>query len=471
MARDGQRRVVARCCERAEAGGARPGMAAAQARAIFGAGAVRLEAHDPAGDDAALRRLAVWAERLAPIVGVDGPDGLALGVTGCERVWRGEGRLLRAAVGGLARLGFRARAAAAPTLACAWAVARYGDGAAPIVAPGGVHAALAPLPLAALRVAPETVARLAEVGVERIGEAMALPRATLPARFGDELLFRLDLAFGRAFEAIEPVRPATPPGAERVFDGPTDRVEAVELAVRGLLDEVAGELARRECGARSVRVELVRSDLAPETLDVTLGRPSRDAGRLWTLLRPKLERAHLGFGVEAVRVRAGAVVRVRHEQASCVASDGAPPAEVEREREAMMDALGNRLGPGRVLRPALAASRLPERAFELRRAPVLAPDRAAPVVPADRPTLLFDRPRPIEAIALTPDGPVHRVAWGGESSAVTACLGPERIGAEWWRTGARADRDYFAVRTEGGAWLWIARSTGTGRWFAHGVWA
>ncbi|MEM7622229.1 MAG: DNA polymerase Y family protein [Planctomycetota bacterium] len=465
-----QRQVVAACCERAAEAGVRVGMPLAQARALFAKPGVRIETHDSSADAAALYRFAVWAQRFSPVVAVDEPDGLLLDVTGCAPVWGGEERLLRAAAGALGRLGFAARVAIAPTFGCAWALSRCGSERACVVSPDGVRDALAPLPIVALRVDGAVAVQLGEVGIERVGDLLELPRSTLPARFGPELLLRLDQALGQAIETIEPVRPVPPPVVERVFDGPTDRVEAIELTVRELLDEVAGELERRSCGARRVDVELGRSDLGPERLTVTLGRPSRDAKHLWQLLRPKLERAHLGFGVEAVRVCAAVVGKTRHEQAECAGVSGdVSAAEIERSCGELLDTLRNRLGEGRVLRASLRESRLPERAFEMRDASDTESVAADGLV-SDRPSALFDRPSPAEVIALTPDGPVHRLTWRGEEHEVTACVGPERVGSEWWRTADRT-RDYFAVRDERGRWLWLGRGVESGRWFVHGVWA
>ena len=465
-----QRQVVAACCQHAAQAGVRVGMPMAQARALFATPSVRIETHDPSADAAALYRLAVWAQRFSPVVAVDEPDGLFLDVTGCALVWGGEDQLLRAVVDAMGRLGFAARVAIGPTFGCAWAQSHFGAERASLVSPDGVRDALAPLPIAALRVDGVVATQLGEVGIDRVGDLLELPRSTLPARFGAELLLCLDQALGQAIETIEPIRPVPPPAVERVFDGPTDRVEAIELTVRELLGEVAGELERRSCGARRVDVELARSDLGPERLAVTLGRPNRDAKHLWQLLRPKLERAHLGFGVEAVRVCAAVVGKIRHEQAECAGVAGDVSAtEIERSCGELLDTLHNRLGDGRVLRASLRESRLPERAFEMRDAS----DTESATVDSsmsDRPSVLFDRPSPAEVIALTPDGPVHRLTWRGEEHGVTACVGPERIGGEWWRTADRT-RDYFAVRDERGRWLWLARGVESGRWFVHGVWA
>lgn len=454
-------------------------MPLAQARALFVSEAARVEPYDTARDRVALERLAVWAHRLSPVVAVDDaheePDGLLLDVTGCELVWGGEQRMIHAATHGLARLGLCAQVAIGPTFGSAWAVARFGGEEQRIVAADGARGVLAPLPIAALRVDPQTVSQLAQVGVKRIGELLELPRSALPARFGPELLLRLDQAVGQAMEMIDPVRPVPPAVVERVFDGPTDRVEVIELAVRDLLGRVAQELARRGCGARSIGVELVRSDLEPERLAVTLGRPSRDAKHLWQLLAPKLERAHLGFGVEVVRVCVRSADRIRHEQAECAGASGdVSRAESDRAWGGLVDTLSNRLGAARVMCAIIRASHLPERAVVMRRASDDLCRVEAGVVITDRPTVLFERPVPAEVVALTPDGPVHRVMWNGEDLAVSACFGPERISGEWWRappSEAGRTRDYFTVRDDGGRWLWLARGIESGRWYVHGVWA
>jgi len=462
-------------------------MALTQARALFEAGGVRIEAHDPERDRAALRSLAVWAHRFSPAVAVDDaheePDGLMLDVSGCGAVFGGEACLIETVLDRLRGLGFRARAAIAPTFGCAWGVARFGPSRMSVIEPGRVRSTLAPLPVGALRVGDGVVAELGALGIDRVGHLLDLPRSALPARFGHELLLRLDQALGQAIETVEAVRPTTPPEAGRVFDGPTDRVEAIELSVRALLEEVAGLLRTRECGARSVEVELVRSDLPAERLAIVLARPSRDAGRLWALVRPKLERAHLGFGVEAIRVRVGSLDRIHHEQQEAWRrGDGPAAGVIERSSAELIDALGNRLGAERVVRAASVESHLPERAFAWHPVARVGARECggARLTPGDRPTVLFDRPIPAEVVALTPDGPVHRVRWRGRDEGVVACVGPERIAGEWWRGRGSSQeigtRDCFRVRSEDGRWLWLVRRVdrsgrGAGDWFVHGVWA
>jgi protein ImuB len=96
----------------------------------------------------------------------------------------------------------------------------------------------------------------------------------------------------------------------------------------------------------------------------------------------------------------------------------------------------------------------------------------------DRPTILYPKPELAKAIALTPDGPLLRLRWRNHEYSITHCLGPERLGAEWWRwqiaTSSPSfppERDYFAAQTDEGRWLFVARQPRTGRWFVHGEWA
>lgn len=480
---DRERTLVARCCESALFAGIAPGMPLAEARALVRPHhhhAPIVEPISPDDDRRDLQRLARWAYRFAPVVAVDGDDGLFLDARGCERLYggtKGKGieRLARRLVQRLQRAGFVARLAVAPTFGAAWALARYGrgDGNGVAVADNSSRS-LAPLPIGALRLSPQSVEALHAVGVTRIDQLCALPRSSLAARYGPEVLLRLDQAFGRAMEAITPVRPAWPMRVEHLFDGPTDRLESITVAVRALVEELASVLATRHRGSLSLGVELLRSDLDSLVLPVRTSEPSADAAHLWKLLAPKLEQAHLGYGVEGVRVVVLRSRRLRDQQATCWRGEGASerPAEVAR----LIDTLHARLSPDQVLRPVAVESHLPERAFAF--APVLDRPNARTVppvaVPSDRPTVVRPSPLRIDVSLLVPDGPLMSVRWGGSVRAVRACIGPERLSGEWWRSrgnDALPERDYFKVQTDDGRWLWLYREVRGARWFLHGEWA
>ena len=126
-----------------------------------------------------------------------------------------------------------------------------------ITAAGDERDALAPLPLAALRLPGETVAALARVGLKRIGDILDLPRAPLAARFG-----AISCASSTARSAA---RTSRSPRACRLrlispsssFHEPIAREEDVLATVERLAARLKTALAARGDGAR--RLELACS--------------------------------------------------------------------------------------------------------------------------------------------------------------------------------------------------------------------
>jgi protein ImuB len=493
------REVVARRCEAAAQAGISEGLDLAHARSLLPARLqLHVEGHQPARDAAALHGLACWAIRFSPLAAPDPPDGLMIDITGTQRLHRGEGRLIHRIAADLYRRGFRARVAAASTFACAWGVARFRAHDLSRVPPGREREAMEQLPVAAFKIGPDIETGLREIGITHGRHLLHLPRASLAARFDPSLVQRLRLALGEAKEPFEPVRPAPPLRCELLFDGPTDRWESIEAAAREVLEQLAAELARCERGLRRLEVQLLRPRAAPERIRIDLSRPSRAVKHLWALLRARLEGADLGEGIEGVVLTAAHTARLRHEQIGSPALGSNDDRASAAARGELVDALVGRLGANHVVRIEPVESHLPEQAFRERSAMERPSNRErAAITAANRPTALLPRPERASAMMLTPDGPILSLEWREQRWRIAACLGPERIGCEWWRfapaprdgpgdasarPGAREraippaigpppDRDYFAVQIEGGRWVWVYRLAGTGRWFVHGEWS
>ena len=153
VGRDGRRRVVLAADSAARRAGLRVGMPATKAQALV-AGLVLMEA-DPVADAAALERLALWAlQRYAPIAAADPPDGLVIDVSGATHLHGGEEAMLAEMIARLAAAGFTAHAAIADHWGAAHALARYKARPSIVVPSGKDMAAIAPLPIAALRLPP-----------------------------------------------------------------------------------------------------------------------------------------------------------------------------------------------------------------------------------------------------------------------------------------------------------------------------
>ncbi len=466
-AHDGRRRTIAAVDALAAEAGLWPGMPVAQGMALVPGLTVK-EARW-AEDVAALRRLAGWCQRYAPLTAAAPADGIWIDVTGAAHLHGGEARLLRDLLSRLLAQGFAARAAVADTPGAAHAMARFGAEEMGIVPPGGQKAALTGLPLAALRLPAETLDGLRLMGIERIGALAALPRGPLVRRFGALVVQRLEQAFGHAPEPIEPEFPPESIQARLTFVEPLLTAEAFSEVIERLTWQVCATLDRSGRGARQLDLVFERVDGTVQAIRIGTARPSRDIPHLSRLLRERLERVDPGLGVEAMRLlvpRADALAPEQMSTTETRTPDIAP----------LIDRLANRLGYERVYRAVPVGSAVPERSM-----------RAVPAltglvdgewrVEGPRPLRLLDPPQPVEAMALLPDHPPLAFIWRRIRHRVRRADGPERIAGEWWKRNGemRSVRDYFRVEDDKGARYWLFRrgdgenrSSGDMRWFLHG---
>lgn len=473
------REVVARCCETSSRSSVRQGMDLAHARSLIPAKHhVHVEPHRPDRDERALYALACRLLKFSPLVAPDPPDGILIDITGTELVHRSEIRIIRSLARGLRKLGLRPRIACSSTFACARGVARFSPPPVSIVPPGEEKPTLALLPVAALRVEPELASAFREIGIERIEHLLALPRSSIAARFGIEILTRIDKALGVVSERLDPVCPPPPLLASMLFDGPTDQWDSIHAAASLVLEDLCKQLNTREAGVRRLEIELRRPESAPECTAITLSRPSRKFKHIWSLVRSKLERVDLSAGIEGIILSAKRTARLRPQQIHSPALGGETEHIAHAAWGELVDTLVDRLGPNSVTCIEPIESHLPEHAWR-ERSILEDPSRScAALANADRPTRLFAKPEPAEAMALVPDGPVLTLRWRQKQWTILATTNPERIGAEWWRWSAvqtrttpPPDRDYFALQLETGLWIWACRQNETGRWFVHGEWS
>jgi protein ImuB len=116
--------------------------------------------------------------------------------------------------------------------------------------------AIAELPVAALRLTPNTVGGLSRVGIERIGQLAAMPSAPLTRRFGFDVRRRLNQALGHAAEPFDALIPPEVIRRRLVFVEPLGDPDDLARVVGRLCFELCEELSKRGVGAR-------RLDLRP----------------------------------------------------------------------------------------------------------------------------------------------------------------------------------------------------------------
>ena len=278
----------------AEALGLAIGDPVADARAKAGEG-LQVRPADPAADKAALRRLALWAARYTPSVspwGEEcGADGFFLDVTGSAHLFGGEAGLLADLAERLENFGLPARLAVADTAGAAWALSHFHSSAAVVLPSGREAEALARLPVAALRLSPETRTALRRLGFKRVGAVMDKPRAPLAARFANELLHRLDQALGRVPEALAYIVPPPVYHARRQLLEPIATQETIVEIARLLMEDLVPALERDGMGARTLRLSLYRIDGEVTALDIGFTVPTRSSPHVARLVALELRAA------------------------------------------------------------------------------------------------------------------------------------------------------------------------------------
>lgn len=426
-------RVVS-ACPRAAAHGVAAGLRFTDAKARCPA--LASADVDRAGDARALARLGNWMIRLAPLVAIDGDDGLMIETTGCDHLHGGEAGMTAAVRALLTREDLPCHFGLASTPGAASALARASPGTC--LPAGGEADGLAALPVAALRLSPAAVTLLRRFGLVRIGQLYGIDRKALGRRFksreaADAVLLRLDQALG---QRREPIAPLCPPPAHAVrlnCPEPIGSSEAIAMGLSRLAGQLCDDLAGLGQGARGVALRAFRSDGGVEQVAIRLARPTRDPAHMLRLFAERIDQIDPGFGIDCLVLEAR---RVGPMETSAIALSGDLAA---RDTDpvaiaALADRITARLGEGVVQVAHPRDSHVPERAEKWSAFDAEIPDAAgAAALRGPRPIRMLARPERVEVLAEVPDGPPQRFVWRRVTRRVVRADGPERISPEWWR--------------------------------------
>ncbi len=535
--------IVAAANLAARAAGVRAHMSLSEASALT---PLEIRTHDPNEDLDQLCNLTELAQQFSPIVGLEQldkkpwagrnllqPECILIDVTGLASHFGGEEKMLGLVSQWLFEQRYFGCMAIASSLGTAWAIANYGNrkrpnsakqSAAPtansstndpftellthqsnerpinpqptnttlesqfIIAANGNNAStLAHMPIAALRIAPDTVQTLQRLGIRFIGQLEQLPRAGMATRLGQTLLDRWDQAIGIKSEPLIALHTLPEWQLEQTLEYPTEHRATIAELVRRLSEELSRRLAARGEGAMRIVCRLDQVESSPLLMQLSLFRPTADGEHLQTLLVGQLDQQLGSQTFQAVwrlSIQATLTSPLVWHQTDLFAADAI---ENRHQLARLVDNLSNRLGRKQVLRPRVEREPQPENACSLQPMTGRRPDgaeqttvkkissrlarqRAEPTVddPMRRPTRLLSPPQAIEVIALAPEGLPIQFKVNQQPYTVIQYWGPERLESGWWR-GPSVRRDYFRVETEHGPWWWIYRDMQTNKWYLHGV--
>ena len=458
--------IITAASPEAERDGAVTGMTVADARAAV----PQLIAIDdiPAQATKLLKLIGLGCIRYTPIVSIDLPDGLLLDISGCTHLWGGEREYLKTIVFKLRENGFDARAAIADTLGTAWAVARFAQ-RSPIIASDKQAMAIAPLPPAALRLAPEVLERLQKLGFRTIAPLLQLPPQMLRRRFGQDLLLRLDQTLGRTEEYLDAIVPPISYTERLPSLEPIRTATGIEIAIKKLLEMLCLRLQAEGKGIRKALLKCHRIDGRKVQVGISTTKGSHSVSHLMRLFQLQIVKIAPALGIELFVLEATRIddMEVAQEQLWAEAKGLADNALAE-----LLDRIAGKVGTQAIHRFLPAEHHWPERSVKLAASLTEQPECTWPQLP--RPISLLQCPEPIEVMALVPDHPPKQFVHKNKRHIVAKADGPERIGREWWLDKGE-HRDYYVVEDTKGCRYWVFRSghyDGTdARWYLHGYFA
>ncbi|MES2006311.1 MAG: DNA polymerase Y family protein [Bacteroidota bacterium] len=464
---DHGRKLITAASPEAVAQGVRPGMVAADARAILR----NLEVMDDDGEAAGklLKRLAHWCIRYTPAVMLDN-DGLILNARGCTHLWGGEKNYVKDLQKRLIGFGFHARLAIADTIGVAWAITHFTK-AQLIVPVGETMSALLPLPPAALRLDPYTVEQLEKLGLRQIKSFIGMPRTSLQRRFGEDCIKKINYALGHEEEIRELIFPPEPYQERLPCLEPIVTRTGIEIALEKLLETMCTRLRGEGKGLRTAILKGYRIDGKTVSLTIGTNKASHNEKHLQHLFSFKIETFEPGPGIELFTLDAQ---KVEDAIAAQTQLWGGSSELADDHLSELLDRLNTRFGEGHVHRYLPDEHYWPERS--VKPAQTIS-EKSTAVWNTDRPRplQLLKQPERIEVTAPVPDYPPMNFRVQGTLHKIVRAEGPERIEQEWWlQTGEH--RDYYSVEDEEGRRYWLYRSghyneTGKAQWFLHGYFA
>ena len=476
-------------------------------------------------DREALASLVPWCEQFSPSVAIDAmepPESLLLDVTGLAGLFHGEESLVEHVHREFHRRGLTTLVVLADTAGAAWGLVHYGEMVQPflIVPPGQTLAAISSLPVEALRLEnPECLVALKDLGLHRIGQLLAFSRDSLAARFGQELLLRLDQAMGAVEEVIAACHPAPAIESEWIFEHPTDREEIIRQVFQWQLEKITRELAPRRQGVQELVCRWRSESGSSGEITVGLYRASASPHHLAELIEMQWEAARGKLAEPlaslSISVTSAAELECRQQElfeggegdsrydprskkgTGTFCRNGPEGAShkrflspFSRQTALLVDRLSSRLGRSSVVRARLLPEAQPELAWRYeplvggpkrsfrppsskKRSLARVSNRSSDPSPSRlgslvRPLSLAVRPLVVEVVSMVPHGPPLAFVFSGRRHRVERTWGPERIHTGWWR-GQSVRRDYYRVETTAGRWFWLFRQLGDTRWYFHGT--
>jgi protein ImuB len=412
---------------------------------------------DVAAERERLRFLADAAYRFSASVSIREPSAILLETSGSIRLFGGLYGLKRQLAASFGELGHHPEIGFAHTPLAALALARAKENLELARWPTAddvrkrTFEALQRVAIRHSECDADVVERLADMGIETLGQLARLPTAELGRRFGPRMLDYLARLSGRRPDpqiCVTPIASFT--AGLHFLDGIADR-EALAFPMQRLAQDLGNWLISRQLGVLRIRWRFSACNAANLDTEVEFAEPQQSKQTLLSVSRLKLERLELPGEVLSLQLDSVRLVAWQGESSSLFAraeqSHGSPAELIDR--------YSARLGPAICQGIAVYDDPRPEFAWRTTMPHMRATCPAEPGRHPKRPLWLLPKPQPVARRQLQ------------------LLQGPERIDVGWWvsvNVHAPAPRDYFIARHHNGSRCWAYLDV-DGNWFIHGYFA
>lgn len=293
-----------------------------------------------------------------------------------------------------------------------------------------------------------------QLGLQTLGDLLALPRSALSRRFGRELiLYIAQLNNDKPCNAPR-FQPAN--SFRDLIQNPQGifNKESLLFPMKTLLQNLCHYLMARQCHCREIEWQFEPLIGEPAQMRIQLSGSQNNWSSLLTLSRLQLERLELPRSIEQIILFSDQFVEAPQGMGNL---DLFGDNSCQQQSSELIDSLNARLGMEALSQPVLNQDYLPEQASTL-----VTPGKQINTaldnrLKAPQPVWLLSEPAPVQIRN-------QQLYWHQPLSILS---GPERLCGNWWQS--EQQRDYYLACDSRGARYWLFRETSSQRWFVHGL--
>ena len=428
----------------AKAMGIKTGISIAAARALITQGqTLRVVPRHAGAEQDTLHNLASWASQFTPSTSINGAEGLLLEVATTLRLHDGLAMLLGRIRREVHALGFRVSMGVAPTPLAAWLLAKaryWGYEVRVCHDKSELESHLADLPLTLLDWPHEVLTKLANLGIVRIADCLALPADGFTKRFGAGHWADLQRMLGRLPDPRPYFILPDTYQARAEFGFEINDALALLFPLKRLLTELEGFLRGRGAGTLDYAITLQHANRTQTSIRIRTAKVERQAERLLALAREHLLNLSLTDTVSALSIKVDRLQPYLEVSESWLPDSQQQPDSWFQ----LLDKLCARLGADNVYQLQPRDDHRPEQGWKSFAANIPVKAYRPLITVSARPLFLLNTPRKLLVEQGLPrcHGTIHMIS------------GPERIESGWW-DGRPASRDYYVGRNRHGETLWL----------------